>query len=109
VKCEVIECEATGDWLWATLYEQFGQMDKYSSRTQVSALQATLSPIPILYYVYCMMLLITYLKSVITWTMSILFPSGVQLICEAGKLEAVGLGGDDAGMILPGRVAGDAS
>ena len=34
VKCEVNECEATGDWLWEPLYEQFGQTDKYSSRTQ---------------------------------------------------------------------------
>ena len=25
VKCEVIECETTGDWLWETLYEQLGQ------------------------------------------------------------------------------------
>jgi hypothetical protein len=34
VKCEVIERERTEDWLWAPLYEQLGQMDKYSSRTQ---------------------------------------------------------------------------
>ena len=27
VKCEVIECETTGDWLWEALYEQLGQMD----------------------------------------------------------------------------------
>jgi hypothetical protein len=32
--CKVIESEATEDRLWEPLYEQFGQMDKYSSRTQ---------------------------------------------------------------------------
>ena len=43
VKCEVNECEATGDWLWEPLYEQFGQMDKYSSRIDHGALLEYLS------------------------------------------------------------------
>jgi hypothetical protein len=37
VKCEVIEWQTTGDWLWESLYEQLGQMDKYSSRTHRTA------------------------------------------------------------------------
>jgi hypothetical protein len=59
VKCEVIECETTGDWLWETIYEQFGQMDKYSGRTQHNRGPATTTGIPILYYNYCMMLWIS--------------------------------------------------
>jgi hypothetical protein len=30
VKCEVIECETTGDWLWEPLYEQLARSPKYA-------------------------------------------------------------------------------
>jgi hypothetical protein len=56
VKCEVIECEATGDRLYEPLYEQLGQMDKYSSRTHFEGKGGTLCLLSILYYPYCMML-----------------------------------------------------
>ena len=55
VKCEVIECEKTGDWLWKPFDEQLGQMDKYSSRTQSRLGRSLTLPLSILYY-YCMML-----------------------------------------------------
>jgi hypothetical protein len=45
----VIECETTGDWLWEPFYEQLGQMDKYSRRTQHFGIRAARSPL--LFYI----------------------------------------------------------